>query len=222
MEKLNKILPILLLLAVSSANALQCYTCDSTTDPTCAFNQNSPAKLQECAAGVTECYVSLRDKEANIVIRGCKTTANTICDEHGCDVCTEDQCNGQQFFEETCIACESNVENTNCEWNVAANNVPIVCPGTTADRSGCYLQVKDKHYTRGCVSQLEAIELANCQAGEYCKTCQGNNCNAKEEFQRCYTCDSSADKNCVYRPDGAYIKTCAKYDDTCTTFAIGK
>lgn len=42
------------------------------------------------------------------------------------------------------------------------------------------------------------------------------------EFQRCYHCDSEQDKNCVYLPDGSYIQTCNKYDDTCLSFAVGK
>lgn len=52
------------------------------------------------------------------------------------------------------------------------------------------------------------------QEGEFCKTCYGNDCNAKVSFQNCHICSSDKDVSCIRSP-GASTKLCKNYVDKC-------
>lgn len=75
---------------------------------------------------------------------------------------------------------------------------------------------------RGCVRSLVAGEIQMCRnEGQFCKTCNENNCNQKQDFQSCYTCNSEQDVNCIANAVATFEpKLCSKYTDTCKTFVI--
>lgn len=70
---------------------------------------------------------------------------------------------------------------------------------------------------RGCINNgLHPGEVAMCrQQGQFCKTCYGNDCNAKETFQRCRTCDSTSNVNCIRSGGSVDEMVCRNYLDTC-------
>lgn len=72
---------------------------------------------------------------------------------------------------------------------------------------------------RGCVRDLMPETIAMCrEEGPFCKTCDSNNCNRKIEFQRCFSCNSAIDSNCVtIAADTLEPTMCRQYTDTCTT-----
>lgn len=51
--------------------------------------------------------------------------------------------------------------------------------------------------------------------GQFCKTCIGNDCNAKESFQTCRICTSDKDSLCIRSPGSASTKLCKNYLDEC-------
>lgn len=53
------------------------------------------------------------------------------------------------------------------------------------------------------------------QQGQFCKTCYGNDCNAKETFQRCRSCNSANDVTCIRSGGSVGEITCRDYMDTC-------
>lgn len=174
---------LLLALNIAATSALQCLSCDSATEPGCGYSHNDTVSVTviECAETVGQCFIATIDEDTYRVVRGCNDLlGSTICGQFGCELCPTDQCNDMQVIQESCISCVSDPENTFCEWNVIANNEPVICPDTTEERSGCFLQVKDNVYTRDCVANLDDEEFENCRSGDGdCKICKGNDCNRK-------------------------------------------
>lgn len=75
---------------------------------------------------------------------------------------------------------------------------------------------------RGCVSELIPEEVDYCrQGGEFCKTCNGNDCNRQLHFQRCLSCDSMTNPDCLVPNDQVPSVLCRNYLDTCITHLEG-
>lgn len=69
---------------------------------------------------------------------------------------------------------------------------------------------------RGCLSSLLTYEVTECRLeGQFCKTCTGNNCNAKVNFETCRVCNSSSNVNCIRSAGSVSSVTCRNYLDTC-------
>lgn len=69
---------------------------------------------------------------------------------------------------------------------------------------------------RGCLSSIWPEEVIECRReAEFCKTCIGNNCNAKVDFETCRVCDSSTNANCIRSPGSVPAVTCEDYLDSC-------
>lgn len=51
--------------------------------------------------------------------------------------------------------------------------------------------------------------------GEFCKTCLGNDCNAKVSFQNCRACNSTTNVNCIRSPGSFASTQCRNYLDEC-------
>lgn len=84
---------------------------------------------------------------------------------------------------------------------------------------GCYLFDDGGGIVkRGCLSDLITYEVAMCrQEGQFCKTCVGNDCNRQLQFQRCLSCDSMTNDNCLSRIEEVPSTLCRNYLDTCIT-----
>ena len=72
---------------------------------------------------------------------------------------------------------------------------------------------------RGCANLLTQEELLGCLAGTTgCKLCTGDWCNTKQNFQKCYSCNS-VDQDCPQIQTGQQnLVTCANYLDQCAIF----
>lgn len=69
---------------------------------------------------------------------------------------------------------------------------------------------------RGCLSSLLTYEVNECRReGQFCKTCVGNGCNAKVDYETCRVCNSSTNVNCIRSPGSVPSVTCENYLDTC-------
>lgn len=170
----------LLTFVITGTSALQCLQCDSETEPSCGFSHNDTLSVPvvQCAEEVQQCYVAkITSDIGDRFIRGCY--AESVCTDFGCFLCPWDDCNDIQYIEEKCTSCISDPSNNFCEWDVESNNEPIICPDTTLERSGCYLQIKDSVYTRDCVANMDEEMYEACQSADDCKICQGENCNSK-------------------------------------------
>lgn len=75
---------------------------------------------------------------------------------------------------------------------------------------------------RGCVSHLERDEQLHCATQTTCKTCQGDNCNERREFQRCFKCGFLYDDaNCADNTTAAMQSdTCNLYENSCSTYIL--
>lgn len=56
--------------------------------------------------------------------------------------------------------------------------------------------------------------------GEFCKTCSGNNCNAKVNFQSCHVCTSANSLNCIVNINAVPTQTCKNYLDECFVHVV--
>lgn len=184
MQKTVAIIVLLATLVVSNTSALRCLSCDSATDPSCGYSHNDTLGVPviDCPVGVGQCYISNINPDTNHIVRGCRLEDNVACGDFGCFLCPTDNCNDMQYLEETCTSCETDPTNALCEWNVADNHNPIVCPETTFERSGCYLHIEGGKYKRDCVANLDEEMYEKCLSGDDCKICKGNNCNSKGEY----------------------------------------
>lgn len=84
---------------------------------------------------------------------------------------------------------------------------------------GCYLSDDGGNIVkRGCLSDLIPEEVSMCrQEGDFCKTCNGNDCNNRLRFQRCLSCDSMTNPDCLLPNDQIPSELCRNYFDTCIT-----
>lgn len=74
----------------------------------------------------------------------------------------------------------------------------------------------------GCTKNLPDEMRIDCEKNSYyCKTCNSSNCNTRDYFDRCLTCDSSVNPDCLDNPRLIISHDCHNYDDECFTY-IGK
>ncbi|KAJ6648787.1 hypothetical protein Bhyg_04018 [Pseudolycoriella hygida] len=162
-----------------------------------------------------ECFTYLYN---GVATRGCLSESEamvTNClNEHICSKCTSGGCNGKSIEDEECVVCDSEID-INCVSNLN-ETMQKVCPATAAGM-GCYrFDDGGGMVKRGCLSSLLTYEVDECRReGETCKTCVGNNCNAKVNFEKCRVCNSSTNVNCIRSPTSVTTSTCRNYLDTC-------
>lgn len=69
---------------------------------------------------------------------------------------------------------------------------------------------------RGCLNDITSYERAMCrEQAEFCKTCNGNDCNKNISFQACRTCSSNSTVSCIRSPGSVPSKICREYIDEC-------
>ncbi|XP_037051310.1 proprotein convertase subtilisin/kexin type 5-like isoform X1 [Bradysia coprophila] len=192
----------------------KCHECDSDSNVSC-IRSPSTVSTQTCRNYIDTCYVHV---ENNIVTRGCvsgqSAAVQTECartDSELCETCTgETNCNTKVIAGEFCMECEDCRTNLNHTHRVQCN--------LAVRQRGCYLFDDGGDIVkRGCINNdLHPGEVTMCrQQGEFCKSCYGNDCNAKETFQRCQSCNSATDVNCIRSGGSVGEVTCRDYMDTC-------
>lgn len=198
---------------------VQCYGCDSASNPNCAIAPTDGMK-RTCGNYNDTCFTS-RATDGQ-VRRGClkEMSAQFISackgNEKNCNVCAGGGCNNRSVGIERCIECDSSVD-PNCVNQLHLFGDGKVCNANDPMRwQGCYLSVKNGHVNRGCVSDI--VDLAQKQTcldgSDTCKVCNGRNCNRKETYQSCYACNSRTDEQCS-RVNASATVLCRNYLDTC-------
>lgn len=66
------------------------------------------------------------------------------------------------------------------------------------------------------MSKKEIIECRNTNS-LLCKICSGDYCNKKSTLDKCLTCQSESDPNCISNTTLVPLKICASYDNKCYT-----
>lgn len=175
-------------------------------------------KLETCKSYESECFTLITD---NSVRRGCVDDENfnhDECTNRNCLKCSgEAGCNDIDIRNETCIECDSKVDNS-CKTNSTFfRNKEVACP-LALKKMGCYhfSDQQNGDTRRGCMSSLsESEEVKFMENGIEHKMCFGDNCNSKKWFETCYTCNSTSDPNCITLEQPVESKICNAYDDVC-------
>lgn len=157
----------------------------------------------------------------NIIVRGClqqnPNLANDCRNRDICESCdARGNCNDRIVNGEFCITCDSQLD-PNCINNVNFT-MRTQCDLSVAGM-GCYLfDDGGDILKRGCVTDLIPEERTYCRnQGQFCKTCEGNDCNAQLRYQQCLSCDSMTNPDCLLPNDNVSSSVCRNYIDTCMT-----
>lgn len=198
----------------------RCRQCNSTQSVNCIRAPDSFLSV-ECKHYDDVCYLHVVN---DIVTRGClkETTATQItsaCSSDSSDFCqtcsNANMCNNRIVDGEFCLTCDSESD-PNCVSN-ANFTMRTQCPLSPSPR-GCYRSQDGDVIKRGCVADLTEDEIDTCRLeGRNCKTCIGNDCNAKPMFQYCRACNSSNNVNCIRSPNSFSAVLCDDYMDECYT-----
>lgn len=197
-----------------------CYSCDSTKSVDCLLSPNL-LKNKTCPHLENECYTFVKN---DVVLRGCTgdliiATPDKCKNPFECKLCSDKvNCNNDKIEAEQCISCDSTVDPTCHENSTFSTNITCLL---AVKAMGCFHEKISGHTKRGCMSGLNRKDFIKCNLNDECKFCFGNACNSKENFQKCYICNSALDLNCASNYEAIEIKTCKKYDDECFTFVNG-
>lgn len=193
------------------SNFQQCKSCEN--------NDNCESEI--CHDYSDECFIHV---QGHTITRGCLNSAKTRirrgCESSQigtCEKCSDrNDCNDRDIEEETCLECDS-VNVDDCFLKPNASMV-ATCP-LSLKPLGCYLIMKEGNKAeRGCMSSMHKNELVQCRDGRgTCKACMGNNCNMRQRFQSCISCDSTKSVYCEKHVKTAIDITCPDYFGTCYT-----
>lgn len=200
----------------------KCHVCNSTSSVNCIRAPNAfPAPI--CRDYLDKCFTHVRN---DIVVRGCARQSTEeqvnldcgkIVNADYCDLCMDGRCNNRIVDGEFCLTCDSSFD-TNCRTNLTTD-MRKQC-ALAVNPMGCYRsENKDDLVKRGCLANVDADKRQMCRTeGRSCKTCVGNDCNAKTTFQQCVTCRSAGnDTLCETNAASFDNQMCKYYLDDCFT-----
>lgn len=195
----------------------QCRACNSTQGVEC-IRSATTVSTRTCRNYLDECFTHV---DNNVITRGClQENPNLTSDCRNGDICescdSRGNCNDKIVNGEFCITCSSETD-PNCVDNLN-HTMRTQCSLTVAGM-GCYMYDDGGSIIkRGCLSDLIPYEVSMCrQEGQFCKTCQGNDCNNQLRFRQCLTCDSSTNPDCFTPNENVPSSVCRSYTDTCVT-----
>ncbi|XP_031624827.1 uncharacterized protein LOC116341726 [Contarinia nasturtii] len=226
--------------------AISCVKCNPDASSDCnLIDENIEAA--ECAATTfgykNACYIYKSD---GIVQRGCLYEASddifNECNNefvNKCLLCNHNNCNRMPIINsntiatknernytsesesniqyETCIECNSN-DDDRCRTKPEALQGNVCKQGRSTESEGCYLNIAEDRVQRGCITDLSSNMKTICVGNSNdCKSCVGNNCNAKVKFHECYNCNSKTDLQCSRDASLTDTKTCRTYYSECLT-----
>lgn len=140
---------------------------------------------------------------SDLAYRGCKSDAADSVGKDSCseneDFCVESATNGQPGYTQptlSCMQCEQD-RTSFCDVGVPST----LCAEPTLLGRGvdkCYTIQTSNSLERGCYKSASAT----CEAaGESCKICDENGCNAEEySASWCIECNSGDHENCAFGP----------------------
>lgn len=198
-----------------------CHACNSTASVNC-IRAPSIFPVVTCHDYLDECYTRVIN---DTIDRGClRQTASSneglmedCRDQDVCVTCmNKTRCNSKKIDGEFCLTCDSQID-PNCRTNVTFE-MRKQC-ALSVKRMGCYrFEDDDDLVKRGCLSDIRPDERQMCRRqGDNCKTCAGDDCNAKISFQQCRVCNSTESVNCIRVPSIFPVATCRDYIDECFT-----
>lgn len=132
-----------------------------------------------------------------------------------CEKCYTPNCNDRFLGREHCLFCLPS-DGITCK-HYPTNKMRVMCP-FSVQKIGCYhRQDSTINVTRGCTSSLDSLELQEClSTNSTCKTCLGDSCNNKIEFQTCVACSSEIDgEDCKSNTILLNERQCLNYSDQC-------
>lgn len=207
----------------------RCMVCDSKEDPTCADDVTLKHEKM-CGEYENHCFTMVRNDS---ITRGCfndvdeQTRIECEKDPRRCEICDPfdrgNHCNSKNITVDTCVVCDSrNDFYCRNHPNTQPTSVCHRFGATIGDESyvkGCYLRLERHHGIRGCLQDLAPQEQASCiNQSDSCKSCNGNNCNEKADFQRCLSCSSSDDPYCTrWLPEDSEEES-INYDEVCQDY----
>uniref|UniRef100_A0A182K6A1 DUF753 domain-containing protein n=1 Tax=Anopheles christyi TaxID=43041 RepID=A0A182K6A1_9DIPT len=184
-----------------------CYQCRSDIEDCDRIQQ--PAK--ECRERDDQCFTMV-DNEFNLH-RGCLSDVdlNDCMDGDRCAICSEKNCNNVAWAK--CFQC-SNATSAECS-SKQTNIEELKYCQRYDENGGCYANLQQMIFTRGCTSELEDL---SCDDPQDCVRCIGEGCNRdslKSYFNpaNCLQCHSDMHMGCI---DGAAPSlACDNPDDRC-------
>lgn len=199
----------------------RCRYCNSKESINC-IRGPSGVQTKLCREYLDGCYVRVKGDE---IRRGCLSELsielrNECKSKDVCEICSNrDNCNNKVIEGEFCITCDSTM-NLDCK-NKTSISMRKQCP-LAVIQIGCYRFENGGIIKRGCVISLTKIEQDVCRReGAICKTCNGNDCNTKLNFQKCRICNSTENVDCVRAASMVSTVTCKTYLDQCFTHVVG-
>lgn len=128
----------------------RCLHCSTNECRQCAINPQL-AKSKKCAKYNDKCYTFIDEFS---VSRGCATERDDDSFEESCEkdsdkcqICetpdddSNEGCNNQPIMMETCVACNSNKEGSECLTNPIKYKDKVCSGIETENRTGCYLRI---------------------------------------------------------------------------------
>lgn len=203
-----------------------CYSCNSLSDPNCIWNYD-PIEIKVCNAYDDQCYTLIDKNLSPIVLRGCLNDADsdiaTKChsSNENCAICSSDDtsvCNGKSISQ-TCVVCDSN-DDLRCRDRPEKLGEHLCELVNFTSLDHCYLSTEGNRIKRGCLQELPLEQRNECLINESvtCKSCIGQMCNVKLDFQSCYDCSSKDDLHCAAISEfSAVTKICSSFLDGCLT-----
>lgn len=205
----------------------RCRVCNSTQNANCIRSPGSFLS-QQCRFYDDECYTHAI---GNVVTRGCRRQAPapvlTDCAQRPdlCERCSGPLCNQKTVDGEFCLECDQKLD-ANCATN-GNYTMRKQCPLAVHQR-GCYLWDEGNlsqggELKRGCVADLSDDEIGWCTLGwqDECRTCEGNDCNARASFSWCKKCDSTTNVDCIRATRFVRSLMCDRLNDQCYTHVSG-
>lgn len=126
----------------SGKSYVSCLACDNKSDPNCGYTQIDSDDFKICEALLGRENLCFSFSNDTRYIRGCLNDYPDLKSEcfeinENCQICDTDECNFEKMVKETCIICDSSVDE-NCE-KLSEIDTPGLCGEGPIDRSGCYL-----------------------------------------------------------------------------------
>lgn len=190
--------------AVSLADYVDCYQCDSELDENCAWE--APKKTRQCQG---QCMTGMYPRSsavdtALLPTRGCLDDLEQADREQcadgkhaSCTACSGALCNSEQIIEtpQECYKCLDPL----CEDVFTAKCVAY------RENDQCYLAFDSMSVVAmGCVSEFETQVVNELLAQQRLLLCEGQNCNFLDIIPNpntCLQCNSLSDPRCATHPN---------------------
>lgn len=201
-----------------------CHLCDSAQFPHSCLNDPNEL-LETCASEFDKCYTILIE---NVIHRGCVSARDALFPDSDslekcwnpsvgdCETCSGNLCNKNAIFD-TCIKCNGSKSTT----DHLGEHGPVACSlkEDVKEWHGCYFNITDDTYSRGCVRDLNLKEQRACDMeSSQCQSCKYPNCNRKEHFStECFECNGETDSTCARSVELASRVNCNDYSKICVT-----